>query len=573
MQRALLYLFCGALGPGLLAGRSSWAQSDPVITLNPGVTYQTISGWEAVAWASNDSDAFPHFIDEVLERSVEEVGINRIRLEVRAGAENSRDYWREYQEETIEYADWRCNRYATVNDDADPEHIEWDGFHFSELDWTVENIVNPLRDVMASSGQTLYVNVNYVAFTGQIQCGGQYLHDNAGEYAEFVLAAYLHLQDTYGWVPDAWEILLEPDNVSQWSGATIGRAVVAAAARLEENGFTPRFIVPSTTNMGNASSYFDAMVAAAPECIPYVTEVCYHRYGGVSASNLQAVVQRAVSHDLDTSMLEWWSNGNTYATLHEDLKQGRNSAWQRGVFAGVGNVDASAKLFAIDDSNPLQPQVRLNHGTKYLRQYFRFVRPGAVRIEATSTAGSLDPLAFVHPGGDHAVVVKATGASAFSVEGLPAGVYGIQHTTGTANGAPAAYAVDHADAIVQAGGALETAIPGRGVITIYQKPSDGPWFVRGDCDGDGEARGLITDAVFLLLYLFAEGSAPPCLAACDMNGDGEVTGQVTDAVYLLTFGFLGGPPPVEPFPECGPGPLETDGSLGRETPPAGCPGP
>lgn len=570
MNRAIICTVCVTLLSGLFTCRSSLAQTDSVISLDPGTTYQTMSGWEAIAWASNESPAFGNFIDEVLHRSVHEVGINRIRLEVRAGVENTRDYWTEYQEEQIEYADWRCNRYATVNDDADPEHIEWEGFHFSELDWVVEHIANPLRDEMADDGQALYINVNYVAFTGQIQCGGQYLHDDAQEYAEFVLATYLHLEEKYGWVPDAWEILLEPDNVSQWNGALIGHAVVEAAARLEANGFTPRFIVPSTTNMGNASRYFDDMVAATPECLPYVMEVCYHRYGGVSAANLQAIVNRAVSHGLNTSMLEWWNNANTYATLHEDLKQGRNSAWQRGVFAGVGNVDASAKLFAIDGTDPLHPEVNLNHGTKYLRQYFLFVRPGAVRIGASATPGSLDPLAFVHPDGSTVVVVKATAATSFSVENLSAGLYGIKYTTGTGNNRPTAYDVDHPDVILKAAETLDTNIPGPGVITIYQKPSEGPQFVRGDCNGDGEVGGSVTDAVFLLLYLFTGGRAPPCLAACDVNADGQVTGQVTDAVYYLTFSFLGGPPPAGPFPECGPGSPATDAALGCETPPEEC---
>jgi hypothetical protein len=77
-------------------------------------------------------------------------------------------------------------------------------------------------------------------------------------------------------------------------------------------------------------------------------------------------------------------------------------------------------------------------------------------------------------------------------------------------------------------------------------------FVRGDCDSDGEVSGVVTDAVFLLNFLFLGGPRPGCLAACDANNDGAVIGVVTDAVYLLTFNFLGGPAPPQPFPLCGP---------------------
>jgi hypothetical protein len=95
-------------------------------------------------------------------------------------------------------------------------------------------------------------------------------------------------------------------------------------------------------------------------------------------------------------------------------------------------------------------------------------------------------------------------------------------------------------------------------------------FRRGDCDGDGEVTGQVTDAVFLLNWSFLAGPEPPCLAACDANGDGRVGGQVTDAVFLLNYNFLGGPAPAPPFPDCGPGRLEADERLGCESPPAAC---
>jgi hypothetical protein len=93
----------------------------------------------------------------------------------------------------------------------------------------------------------------------------------------------------------------------------------------------------------------------------------------------------------------------------------------------------------------------------------------------------------------------------------------------------------------------------------------GPGFIRGDCNSDSEVRGVVTDAVFLLHFNFVGGLRPRCLSACDANGDGTVTGVVTDAVYILTYNFLGGPPPVAPYPDCGPGEGEEDEALGCES--------
>ncbi|MBI4586479.1 MAG: CotH kinase family protein, partial [Planctomycetes bacterium] len=90
-------------------------------------------------------------------------------------------------------------------------------------------------------------------------------------------------------------------------------------------------------------------------------------------------------------------------------------------------------------------------------------------------------------------------------------------------------------------------------------------FIRGDCNGDGSVVGDLSDAVFLLIYLFANGREPPCLAACDANSDGGLAG-VTDAIYLLTYNFLKGPAPQAPFPKCGFGTTARDFSFGCKTP-------
>jgi len=435
-------------GDGILAKLAA----PSTITIDPAVTYQTITGWEATAWVGEPSDAaLPLYRDALYDALVNDIGINRVRLEVRSGVENQ-DNWTAYQNGTIAYETWRARRYATINDNADPHVIDWSGFHFSEMDGAIEQVVNPLRALLEARGEKLYININYVAFTGQITSGA-YLHNDPEEYAEFVLATYLHIRDKYGWEPDAWEILLEPDNVSQWNGRLLGEAIVACAARLEENGFDAVFIAPSNTNMGNAVTYFDRMMDV-PGVLPYLHEFCYHRYGGVSLQNLQSIANRARQYGLTTSMLEWWSDSNTYRTLHEDLKVGNNSAWQQAVVRG---------FFDIDDSNPDNPNFSINAKTKFTRQYFKFVRPGAVRIGATSREEPFDPLAFINEDGRHVLVVKCDQGGAFSIGGLPAATYGIKYTTGSE------YDVDLPDQTVESGQAVVATIPAVGVLTVYAK--------------------------------------------------------------------------------------------------------
>jgi hypothetical protein len=71
-------------------------------------------------------------------------------------------------------------------------------------------------------------------------------------------------------------------------------------------------------------------------------------------------------------------------------------------------------------------------------------------------------------------------------------------------------------------------------------------FFRGDAQAD--CRIDITDAVFILTWLFLGGKVPTCQDAADANDTGAI--DLTDAIYILGYLFLGGPPPpAPPFPE------------------------
>ncbi len=61
----------------------------------------------------------------------------------------------------------------------------------------------------------------------------------------------------------------------------------------------------------------------------------------------------------------------------------------------------------------------------------------------------------------------------------------------------------------------------------------------GDADNNGAIN--ISDAVHLIAYIFAGGSAPVPLEAGDANCD--TTCNISDVVYLLEFIFQGGPAP------------------------------
>jgi hypothetical protein len=84
--------------------------------------------------------------------------------------------------------------------------------------------------------------------------------------------------------------------------------------------------------------------------------------------------------------------------------------------------------------------------------------------------------------------------------------------------------------------------------------SELPPFRRGDSNGDGEMD--VSDAVYVLGFLFLGGVTPPCQKSLDANDTGRV--DISDAVYILGFLFLGGTPLPPPSTACDKDPTPDD---------------
>ncbi len=69
-------------------------------------------------------------------------------------------------------------------------------------------------------------------------------------------------------------------------------------------------------------------------------------------------------------------------------------------------------------------------------------------------------------------------------------------------------------------------------------------YVCGDANGDGSVN--ISDAVYLIAYIFAGGSAPNPFLSGDANCDSAV--NISDAVYLIAYIFAGGAAPCAECP-------------------------
>ncbi|HUT33332.1 MAG TPA: hypothetical protein VNE39_07630 [Planctomycetota bacterium] len=440
------------------------ALAESTITIEPGKTYQTITGWEATAWLGQWGKDSPYksYRDELIDKAVNELGLTRLRVSVRSGFERPEDDFALYQSGAIDARTWGSRRYQPINDNDDPHVADPKGFHWSELDLAIEEIVLPMRKRLAANGERLYFNLLYIDFgVSPFEHG-----HNPEEYAEFMSVAFQHMHAKYGFVPDSIEVKLEPDKQSDnWTPAHMANAIVAAGDRLAKEKFRPDFIAPSTMRAGATVNWVKKMMKANPRVTEYLTELCYHRYGNPTEQSLPGILELAQAHKLRTSMGEWLKPDYVilpYQALYNDLTQCNGSSWEQYTL-GTPNAKDGGGYFTGSRTDP--KKLELTKSARLLQQYFKYIRPGAVRIGAASSDPGLEAVAFINKGDRHVVVVKAAAGATFRVRGLPAARYRLVYTTSSQ------YAVRLPDVPLGDGELLAASIPAKGVVTIYDETS------------------------------------------------------------------------------------------------------
>lgn len=418
-----------------------------------------MTGWEAlmeIGQAECDPRAYQAYRNEVLDRAAFEVGVNRIRVGLRNGYENPTDYWPLKFSGQWTFDQWKVYWFRVVNDNNDPFVADPAGFNWGYLDYVIEQLIIPLKQRLQSRGDDLWFNLSYTGANS-----GQLHRDNPEEYAEFVVAAFQHIQQKYGLVPNSLELVNEP-NLGGWNAQQVGNNLVAAARRLHAAGFFPDFIGPTASGVVASTQYFDAMIKI-PGVAQNLNEISYHRFGQTLPTDLTTIAQRGAANNMRTAMLEHGGSGHDH--LHEDLTLANVSAWQQFGLAFCGVIDGGGMYFLVSgakvgENNPVVTTARM---TKYLRQYYRYVALRAVRIGAASTDSRFAPVAFRNVNGKQVVVVKASAGGTFTVGGLMPGTYGIDYTTS------ADYMKPLPDVTITGAQSISATIPDSGVLTIYAK--------------------------------------------------------------------------------------------------------
>jgi len=365
----------------------------------------------------------PALLSKLLDDAVFDLGLSRLRLEVGPYMEKG-------------------------NDNADPRLTDPNGFYFSWLDCCVEEIVLPVKQRIERRGDRLVLTVSYAIENWETPKWLQ----QPEEYAEFARTVLLHLRDKYGLVPDYWVL----GNESRMGHS----AMVLLGQWLRENGFATRFAFPEGVNLKVSLQYVDELKRKFPQAAAYIGQVTYHTYGAGGNAERHALRDWARELGVSTAMTE--KIGAGVDQLYLDLTEANISGWQRYSLVGFSDKPLKGTYFYITpDRRSYHPSL----GYWELRQYFRYVRQGAVRVSVTSTSDALKPVAFVLPRGKVVVVVlNKGGAQQVQLANLPAGTYAVSYAR--AQGP----AQELAPLRVARGQRAAVSVPARCVLTLTGDP-------------------------------------------------------------------------------------------------------
>lgn len=397
------------------------ADGEVDVTVNSQIRYQTILGWGAPAglfWLPDQ------LVDEIIEESANGLGLNRLRFEP------PRREWED-----------------VFNDDGDPYHIRWEAFKTAQTDAFVAKVLLPFKKRVEANGEhfSLYVSPSFFD-SGSSGSAPAWLLYSPAEYAEWASTMLIYLRDKHKILADYYCICNEAGNNNAFTPTIVGEMIKELGQRLKALGILTKIQFPECVNANMSWDYIRAS-EKDEEVWSFIGLVSYHLYGDNSAR--PQIRDFAWKRGLPTGQTEFM--GLTINHLYDDLTLGGVSYWE---------------FYTLNDYLRLNPsRTWFSHTPSFweFRQVIRYVRPGSVRIEATSTDQNLRCLAFAK--GGKVTVVLFNNAQPLTqrtakVKGLPPGTYGVSWSV---------KGVYHEGGLRQVDdtGEIVLDVPANAILTIY----------------------------------------------------------------------------------------------------------
>ena len=384
---------CGENGSSAITGLGTCAASpaalpaaDVTVTLDPSQRFQTIQGFgttqrlfddphttETFDPATRRASATPPSGDQarILDALYVDLGLTRVR----------------FHPEGLE----------VVNDNADPRSTDLSGFDFS---WkAADGHIAAVKSLMPRGVTTYYAS--------PLTLESWMNESNPDEYVEWAMVMLRHWREQ-GLEMPYFSLLNEPgyyQGLKPWSGTWLRDVAKRLGAQLRAERFATKLVVPDDVSPVSAYPRLQTILAD-PDARQYVGAVAYHLYG---RGDEDMIARLAKQYGIPVWMTEFSTPGDWRAwaeVMHEllavhdvsavDYMWGFLGEWDRSQLVRLEVAGGSYRGFAI------------NRQYYVMGQYSRFVRPGAVRIAATSSDAEVKVVAFLS-GSKPVVVATNTG--------------------------------------------------------------------------------------------------------------------------------------------------------------------
>jgi hypothetical protein len=347
----------------------------------------------------------------------------------------------------------------------------------------------PLRDKLRSRGEPFVFSIKVISAAPR-GIGPPGVHRrNTYEYAEFAVVVLQHFRKM-GIEAQYWTIENEPDLHSGWyTPERLGERIAVVGERLRAAGFPARLVVPEASRPGNVPLWIAGAVNAR-NALPYIGQISYHSYDyDPTAGELPPPPTRSTVANwarklgvgvAQTEQSPWGRRnpGRWTATSFEqsldlaeqifaDLNWANATEWQLYQAFGVafsGEPSSGAPVFLKGDYSGMTPRPKFSWT---LRQFMRYVRPGAVRValQILPQDATVRAAAFLAPNGKAVLVAMNRRMHPIEVHllGLPAGDYRMCWSTRTADGE------DQPPFQFAKGVTSGPRIPAESIVTLWQQ--------------------------------------------------------------------------------------------------------
>ncbi|MGB7157954.1 MAG: ankyrin repeat domain-containing protein, partial [Tepidisphaeraceae bacterium] len=376
------------------------------------------------------------------------------------------------------------------NDNADPNTFNWDGYDEGAIGYAM-TFMKRLQDRgMKNLLATVWTPPTFLRTNQTYYYGGTVRPDMRDEFAEYLAAVAISAKRDFGVDLSHVSVQNEPFFAQEFESATYTaeqmREVVRATMRkFAKEGLGTKLVVPEEMAKGDRYQWYIDALMNDPETAQFAGAFGVH-----SATNphWKDVGDAVAPYDQHL-----WS---TESHGHDQTIQGALLMAQ-DIWNAVTQADASAYVYwqwsesAKDGKHALmvdgQPAIKY-HVAKH---FYRYVRPGAVRIGATSSDDRLRTVSFKHPetGAVTHVLFNPEGSSAdvtlnLSGSGLP-GSYKAYRTSGSENHVQLAN--------VAGGNQVKITLPANSIVTLYSGPDLAP--VQASSGGALPGRQKLHDPV------------------------------------------------------------------------------